>query len=220
MTLFASALVAHLPVALLGINLEDILTGAGPWVLALASTIVFIESGVLFPVLPGDSLIFAASMLHEQLNLELWVLLPVLTIAAIVGAEVGYQLGARYGRKLFKDDARFLSTKNLHTTEAFFVKYGGVALVLGRFVPIVRTFVSLAAGISAYPRRKFNLWNVLGAVLWIGSIGIAGALLGGIDIVRNNIELIGVIIVVVSVLPVVIEYLRNRAKAKKEAANQ
>ena len=177
MSLLASALVAHMPVALLGFNLEDILISTGPWVLVVSAIIVFIESGVLFPVLPGDSLIFALGMLHDRMGLSLWLAFPVLIVAAVAGGEVGYQLGARYGRNLFKDDAKFLSTKNLHAAEEFFAKRGGVALGLGRFVPIVRTFVSLAAGISSYPRRKFNLWNILGAVLWIGLIGTAGVLL-------------------------------------------
>ena len=203
-----------MPVALLGFNLEDILISTGPWVLVVSAIIVFIESGVLFPVLPGDSLIFALGMLHDRMGLSLWLAFPVLIVAAVAGGEVGYQLGARYGRNLFKDDAKFLSTKNLHAAEEFFAKRG-VALVLGRFVPIVRTFVSLAAGISSYPRRKFNLWNVLGAVLWIGLIGTAGVLLGGIEFVHKNIELLAVIIVLVSVVPVAIEYIRGRKKEQK-----
>ena len=157
-------------------------------------------------------------MLHDRMGLSLWLAFPVLIIAAVAGGEVGYQLGARYGRNLFKDDAKILSTKNLHAAEEFFAKRGGFALVVGRFVPIVRTFVSLAAGISSYPRRRFNLWNILGAVLWIGSIGMAGVLLGGVEFIHNNIEMLAVIIVLVSVLPVTFEYLRGRSKAKGEAA--
>ena len=111
MSLLASALVAHMPVALLGFNLEDILISTGPWVLVVSAIIVFIESGVLFPVLPGDSLIFALGMLHDRMGLSLWLAFPVLIVAAVAGGEVGYQLGARYGRNLFKDDAKFLSTK-------------------------------------------------------------------------------------------------------------
>ncbi|MDO5749762.1 MAG: VTT domain-containing protein [Rothia sp. (in: high G+C Gram-positive bacteria)] len=208
----------HIPVALLGLDLEQILLNAGGWVVALASVIVFIESGVLFPVLPGDSLIFAIGMLHTQMGIPLWIFLPVLIIAAIAGAEVGYQLGARYGRKLFKDDARFLSTKNLHAAEEFFAKRGGLALVLGRFIPIVRTFVSLAAGISSYKRSSFHLWNVVGACVWILSIGFAGVMLGGVPFIKNNIELIAIIIVLVSVIPVGLEYLRARREAKQESA--
>ena len=147
-----------------------------------------------------------------------WVAFPVLVIVAMAGAEVGYQIGARYGRNIFKDDAKILSTKNLHTTEEFFQKRGSLALVLGRFVPIVRTFVSLAAGISSYDRKKFHLWNTVGAIAWIGVIGLAGVLLGGIPFVHNNIEYIAVIIVLVSVVPVFIEYLRGRSKAKRESA--
>ena len=218
MAFFIPVLLAHLPLGLLGFKLEDVLISTGPWVLVVSAIIVFIESGVLFPVLPGDSLIFALGMLHDRMGLSLWLAFPVLIIAAVAGGEVGYQLGARYGRNLFKDDAKILSTKNLHAAEEFFAKRGGFALVVGRFVPIVRTFVSLAAGISSYPRRRFNLWNILGAVLWIGSIGMAGVLLGGVEFIHNNIEMLAVIIVLVSVLPVTFESLRGRTKAKKVAA--
>ena len=214
MAFFIPVLLAHLPLGLLGFKLEDVLISTGPWVLVVSAIIVFIESGVLFPVLPGDSLIFALGMLHDRMRLSLWLAFPVLIIAAVAGGEVGYQLGARYGRNLFKDDAKILSTKNLHAAEEFFAKRGGFALVVGRFVPIVRTFVSLAAGISSYPRRRFNLWNILGAVL---SIGMAGVLLGGVEFIHNNIEMLAVIIVLVSVLPVTFEYLRGRSKAKNEA---
>ena len=206
MTFLAAAL-AQLPVALLGLNLEQFLLDTGPWVLVVSAIIVFIESGVLFPVLPGDSLVFALGMLHQQMGLSLWVAFPVLVIVAMAGAEVGYQIGARYGRNIFKDDAKILSTKNLHTTEKFFRERGGLALVLGRFVPIVRTFV-----------KRFHLWNAVGAIAWIGVIGVAGVLLGGIPFVHNNIEYIAVIIVLVSVVPVFIEYLRGRSKAKRESA--
>ena len=164
---FIPVLLAHLPLGLLGFKLEDVLISTGPWVLVVSAIIVFIESGVLFPVLPGDSLIFALGMLHDRMGLSLWLAFPVLIIAAVVGGEVGYQLGARYGRNLFKDDAKILSTKNLHAAEEFFAKRGGFALVVGRFVPIVRTFVSLAAGISSYPRRRFNLW-----IFWVPSCGL------------------------------------------------
>ena len=211
MTFLAAAL-AQLPVALLGLNLEQFLLDTGPWVLVVSAIIVFIESGVLFPVLPGDSLVFALGMLHEQMGLSLWVAFPVLVIVAMVGA--------RYGRNIFKDDAKILSTKNLHTTEKFFRERGGLALVLGRFVPIVRTFVSLAAGISSYDRKRFHLWNAVGAIAWISVIGVAGVLLGGIPFVHNNIEYIAVIIVLVSVVPVFIEYLRGRSKAKRESAEK
>ena len=126
-------------------------------------------------------------MLHEQMGLSLWVAFPVLVLVAIAGAEVGYQIGARYGRKIFKDDAKILSTKNLHTTEEFFQKRGSLALVLGRFVPIVRTFVSLAAGISSYDRRSSTCGMLLARLRGLVSIGLAGVLLGGIPFVHNNI---------------------------------
>jgi len=117
MAFFIPVLLAHLPLGLLGFKLEDVLISTGPWVLVVSAIIVFIESGVLFPVLPGDSLIFALGMLHDRMGLSLWLAFPVLIIAAVAGGEVGYQLGARYGRNLFKDDAKIQAVKKALTSQ-------------------------------------------------------------------------------------------------------
>ena len=154
MTFLAAAL-AQLPVALLGLNLEQFLLDTGPWVLVVSAIIVFIESGVLFPVLPGDSLIFALGMLHQQMGLSLWVAFPVLVIVAMAGAEVGYQIGARYGRNIFKDDAKILSTKNLHTTEEFWAVSCRLCVPSFRWQPVsLRTTVrSSTCGTPSAPLR-------------------------------------------------------------------
>ncbi|UQN14690.1 DedA family protein [Gulosibacter sp. ACHW.36C] len=186
------------------LNPETLLPALGPWVLIGIGVIIFIESGVLFPFLPGDSLIVTAAILSTQLGLTPWSIAIVAIVAAIAGDQVGYLLGNRFGRRLFKPDARILRTEYLETAERFFAKYGPFALVLGRFVPIVRTYVPLAAGTAALKYRRFVMWNVLGALLWVISLTLVGTLLGGIPFVRDNIDVLAIVIVLVSVLPVVI----------------
>lgn len=116
---------------------------------------VFVESGLLFPFLPGDSLLFTGGLLHEALQVPLWLMILVPFIAAVAGDQVGYFLGNRFGRRFFSDDARFLKTSYLNRTEDFFLRYGGRAIVLARFVPIIRTYVPLVAGTARHPYRRF-----------------------------------------------------------------
>ncbi|HEV7622658.1 MAG TPA: VTT domain-containing protein [Amnibacterium sp.] len=198
------------------LNPGPLLESLGPWALAAIAVIVFIESGVLFPFLPGDSLLVSAGLLHAHLGLSVPVIAVVGFIAAVAGDQVGYLLGHYFGGRLFKEDAKVLKTSRLRETEAFFAKYGGRALVLGRFVPIVRTYVPLAAGSARYPYRRFVPWNVLGAFLWAVGVTVLGSLLGGIPVIANNLELILAAVVVVSVAPLGIEYLRKRSRRKKQ----
>lgn len=195
-----------------------LLISMGPWVLAGVALIVFIESGVLFPLLPGDSLIFAAGLLHISLGINMWVLIGVILVAAFLGAQVGYWIGHKWGRSLFKDDARILKTQYLVQAEHFFDRYGGRALVIGRFVPFVRTYVPLAAGIARFNYGKFVFYNTLGALLWGGGVTWLGAALGGVDFIRDNLSIIVILIVFVSVIPMFVEWMLQRRKAKKAAA--
>ncbi|WP_449373807.1 DedA family protein [Arthrobacter psychrolactophilus] len=190
-----------------------LLSGLGPATLVVVALIVFVESGLLFPFLPGDSLLFTAGLLHEQLNLSLPVLIAVIMVAAIAGDQVGYLLGKKFGRRWFKDDARILKTKYLTETEEFFAKRGGWAIVLARFVPVVRTYAPLVAGVANYNYKKFTLWNVAGGVAWAASITLLGTWLGQYEIVANNVDIIAVLMVLVSVLPGVISFLLKRRKA-------
>jgi membrane-associated protein len=187
-----------------------LLEGLGPAALAVIAGMVFIESGVLFPFLPGDSLLFTAGLLHQQLNLTLPVLIGVVAAASVAGDQAGYLLGRKFGRRWFKDDARILKTSHLTQTEGFFRRHGGSAVVLARFVPIIRTYAPLAAGIAHYTYRKFTLWNILGAVAWSVSVILLGSWLGHFDIIANNIDLIAVAMVLVSVIPWGIEFLMRR----------
>ena len=196
-------------------NPEALLQGFGPWVLAGLGIIIFIESGVLFPFLPGDSLLVTAAVLRSELDIQVWQILVVSIVAAFLGDQVGYYLGHTFGRRLFKDDAKVLRTDRLEAAEAFFVKYGPLSLVLGRFVPIVRTYIPLAAGTANMPYRKFIGWNVTGAVAWVLSMVAVGVLLGNIPGITSSIDKIMLLIIFISVLPIVISGVNARRKAKR-----
>lgn len=194
-----------------------LLSSMGPGALVVVALFVFIESGVLFPFLPGDSLLFTAGMLHQQLHLSLPLLIGVVAAAAIAGDQVGYLLGRRFGRRWFKDDARILKTEHLSRTEDFFARRGGPAILLARFVPVVRTYTPLAAGIARYDYKKFTLWNLVSAVAWAASITLLGTWLGQFSVVAKNIDVIAVVVVLVSVAPWGVEFLMRRKKKAREA---
>ena len=201
---------------------ESLLVAMGPWVLWGTMLIVLIESGVLFPVLPGESLLFTAGLLHDRLGLHLPTLIIMVVVAAFIGAQIGYFLGAKWGRKLFKPDARVLKTEHLEKAEHYFRDYGGRSLVIGRFIPFVRTFIPLAAGIARYPYSKFLLFNTLGSLLWGAGFIILGSLLGNVPFVHDNLTLILGVIILVSVLPVILEIIgqkRNGGAQAKEATD-
>lgn len=200
-------------------NLMDagsLLQSFGPYILLGVAVVIFIESGVLFPFLPGDSLLVTAAILRHELDINAWLLFVVAAVAAFAGDQVGFYLGRRFGRKLFKDDARVLRTEHLDSAEDFFQRHGPVALVLGRFVPIVRTFVPLAAGTAEMGYSSFLRWNVLGGVGWVGSMLLVGVLLGGIPGIAHSIDIIMLIVVAISVLPMIIGWINKRSKAKRE----
>ncbi|MCL1801378.1 MAG: VTT domain-containing protein [Promicromonosporaceae bacterium] len=192
---------------------SSLLQGLGSFALVGIFFIVFIESGVLFPFLPGDSLLVAAAILAPILHLRVWWIAAIGAVAAVAGDQVGYHLGQRFGRRWFKPDARILKTSRLEKAEAFFAQHGPVALVLGRFVPVVRTYVPLAAGVSELEYRRFTRWNILGAVAWATLMTTAGALLGHVPLIANHIDMLAIVIVMVSVLPMVISGIAKHRKA-------
>lgn len=196
---------------------ESLLVAMGPWVLWGTMLIVLIESGVLFPVLPGESLLFTAGLLHDRLGLHLPTLIIMVVVAAFIGAQIGYFLGAKWGRKLFKPDARVLKTEHLEKAEHYFRDYGGRSLVIGRFIPFVRTFIPLAAGIARYPYTKFLLFNTLGALLWGAGFILVGSLLGNVPFVHDNLTLILGVIILVSVLPVILEIIGQKRNGGAQA---
>ncbi|QAY63216.1 DedA family protein [Xylanimonas allomyrinae] len=187
----------------------------GSWALLGVALTVFVESGVLFPFLPGDSLLVAAAILAPGLGFSPWTIAAVATAAAIAGDQVGYTIGRRLGRRLFRPGARVLRTSRLEDAERFFTRYGPAALVLGRFVPVVRTYVPLTAGVGALHHQRFLRWNALGGILWAGGLTLAGTLLGGLPLVRNHIDLLAVIVVLVSVLPIAASVAVRSRRARR-----
>lgn len=183
----------------------------------VAHVIVFIECGLFFPILPGDSLLFAVGMFshHGQLTQPLWLSLITLTIAAFAGNVVGYEIGRAAGQKLYERDGRFLKRRYFDQTIAFFDRYGRRALVLGRFVPIVRTFITVVAGVGQMPRAVFFTWSAVGAVLWVGLLTILGYFLGQVAFIRDNLEIAVLLIVALSVLPMAVEALRRWLKQRR-----
>jgi membrane-associated protein len=192
-----------------------LLEGSGPWVLLVIMGIVFIETGLLFPFLPGDSLVFTAALLTTQIGVPLPVLVAVAAVAAFLGDQTGYVIGKLYGSRLFKPDARILKTAYLDRADRFFVRYGGRALVLARFVPVVRTYVPPVVGMSTMRYRTFLLWNAIGGVAWALILSLAGYFLGSIPFVADNVEWIAVGIVVISLLPIGIGLLRRQRQARR-----
>lgn len=196
--------------------INTLLQQFGPWMIAIVGLIVFIESGVLFPVLPGDSLIFTLGIVHNRIEVDLWLTALILVVCAILGNLVGYGLGVLFGDTLFKPDARFLKTEYLDKAHEFFNKYGGRSLVLARFVPFVRTFIPIAAGMARYRMSAFIVWNTVGAAVWAGGLLFLGELLGEVPFIKNNLEVIAIVIVFVSVLPIIIEIVNKYIKNKRE----
>jgi membrane-associated protein len=196
----------------------------GAWVYAIAAGIIFAETGlVVMPFLPGDSLLFAlgafTSSDGEATRLNLWVLLFTLTIAAIIGDAVNYHVGKYIGPRVFRGEGlgfwgKMLNRKHLDRAHAFYDKYGGKAVVLARFVPIVRTFVPFVAGAGAMNYSKFVFFNITGAVAWVFICVLAGHWFGNIPWVKKNFEIVVLGIIVVSIMPIVVEVIMSRRSAK------
>jgi membrane-associated protein len=174
---------------------------------------VFVECGLLFPILPGDSLLFAAGLFiaNGKLGVNIVLACLILTVAAFAGNVVGYEIGRAVGPPLYQRDGRILKKKYFDQTTVFFDKYGNKALVLGRFVPIVRTFVTVVAGVGQMDRRRFFTWSGVGAILWASGITLLGYFLGqAFPVLQDKLELAIIAIVAFSLLPVLVEYIRHR----------
>ncbi|MEV5958770.1 VTT domain-containing protein [Streptomyces sp. NPDC051987] len=198
---------------------NNLLDSFGIWGLLL---VVFAESGLLIGFfLPGDSLLFTCGLLitSNQLNFPLWGAIALICLAAILGDQAGYMFGKKVGPTLFnRPDSRLFKQENVAKAHEFFEKHGPKSLILARFVPVIRTFTPIIAGVSGMAYRSFLTFNVIGGVLWGAGVTLLGSWLGKIDVVKNNIEAILILIVLISVVPIIIEFLRARGKAGKESA--
>jgi len=188
----------------------------GPWLYALVFVIIFAETGlVVFPLLPGDSLLFISGTVVATAGLNVHVLVALLIVAAVLGDSLNYSIGRYIGPRVFdKPDSRWFRQDHLRRTQAFYDRYGGVTIIIGRFVPIVRTFAPFLAGVAGMSYRKFLSYNIVGGVLWISSLVYAGYLFGNIPWVKKNLSLIVVAIVVVSLIPAVTTFVSERRAAR------
>ena len=184
----------------------------GPWLYALLFLVIFAETGlVVFPFLPGDSILFIAGTVVAVAGLHIHILAAVLVIAAILGDSVNYAVGHYIGPRVFHEpDSRWFKREYLLRTQAFYDKYGGLTIIIGRFVPIIRTFAPFLAGVAGMTYPRFLSYNVVGAFAWITSLVYAGYLFGNIPLVKQNLSFIVVGIVIVSVLPAVTAFIRER----------
>lgn len=195
----------------LDVHLQSILLQYGAWTYLILFIIVFCETGlVVTPFLPGDSLLFAAGAFAATGALDLGYVSLLLFIAAVLGDAVNYSIGKYLGPKVLTQESRFLKKEYLERTHRFYEKYGGKTIVIARFVPIVRTFAPFLAGVGSMTYRRFAMFNVTGAVLWIGVCVGAGYAFGNLPFVKNNFTLVILGIIFVSILPAAIEILRER----------
>jgi membrane-associated protein len=192
-------------------HLSRIIADYGVWTHLILFFIIFAETGlVVAPLLPGDSLLFAAGTFAALGGLDLWLLITMLIGAAILGDTVNYWVGAWIGPRAFSGNVRFLRKDYLDRTHAFYEKHGGKTIILARFVPIIRTFAPFVAGVGAMSYPKFITYNIVGAVLWVGLFVPAGYYFGNIPTVRKNFTVVILAIVALSVLPIAIEAIRGR----------
>ena len=191
-------------------------TQYGPWLYAVLFLVIFAETGlVVCPFLPGDSILFIAGTVVAAAGLDVHVLVLVLIAAAVLGDSVNYGVGHYIGPKAFhKPDSRWFRQEYLRRTQAFYAKYGGVTIIIGRFVPIVRTFAPFLAGVAGMSYRRFLSYNLVGGCLWIALLVYAGYLFGNIPWVKDNLSAIVVAIVVVSLIPAITTYWRERRSAR------
>lgn len=185
----------------------------GPWIYVILFLIIFSETGfVVTPFLPGDSLLFVAGALAAVGDMDVTLLIVVMAAAAILGNTVNYAIGRYLGPKVFQwDDSRFFNKRALEKTHAFYEKHGGKTIVISRFLPLFRTFAPFVAGIAAMAYARFTLYNTAGGVGWVGSLTLAGYWFGNLPVIKNNLTLVILAIIVVSLVPAVVGYFRHRA---------
>jgi membrane-associated protein len=198
-------------------HLSEIIRDYQVWTYLILFIIIFAETGfVITPFLPGDSLLFAAGALVGAggTGLNIYLLAILLFVAAVLGDTVNYEIGKHYGVKAFSGKIKFLKKEYLIQTQNFFVKHGGKTIIYARFIPIVRTFAPFVAGIGEMTYKKFASFNVIGAVLWIGIFLFLGYFFGNLEFIQKNFSLVILAIIVISILPAIVEILRNKKSAE------
>ncbi len=199
-------------------HLNEIIQTYGVWTYAILFSIIFMETGlVVTPFLPGDSLLFAAGTFAGMGSLNVWILFISLSFAAIIGDTVNYWIGHYIGPRAFSGNVRFLKKEHLDRTHAFYEKHGGKTIILARFIPIIRTFAPFVAGIGAMSYGHFISYNIIGGVLWVGLFVFMGYFFGNLPFVQEHFGVVVIAIILISVLPAVYEFLKERSLAKNKA---
>ncbi len=192
----------------------------GVWALVGICLVIVIETGLLFPFLPGDSLLFTVGLFIGTgvLGVPLWLACLALFLAAFAGDQIGYFIGHKAGPAIFRrPDSRFFKQEYVDKTHAFFERYGGRAIILARFVPFVRTYIPVAAGVGKMHYLAFVKFNVIGAFAWGIGVTLLGYWLGRFDVVKNNIEVALMLVVAVSLIPIAVEWIKHRLEVRRAA---
>ena len=199
---------------------ETLLNWFGSWAVWGVAAVVFIETGLLFPLLPGDTLLFTAGVFtaNDTITMPIALVATITGVAAILGPQSGYLIGRLVGPKIFaRPDGRIFKKANVEKTHAFFEKYGGRAIVLGQFIPFVRTYIPVAAGVGKMPYRHFAMFNVLGALIWGVGVTLLGFSLGSVAFVKDHYEIAVGLVLLVSLLPIAVEWIRHKREQRRDA---
>ncbi len=190
----------------------------GPWLYVILFLVIFAETGlVVTPFLPGDSLLFAVGAFTVvEGGLNLWLILGLLTVAGILGDGVNYHIGKYIGPKVFEKENRFIKRSYLIKTQEFYAKWGVFTIVAARFAPIVRTFAPFIAGVGSMPYRKFAVFNVVGAFLWVWTFALAGHFFGNLPIVKTNFHIVIFGVIGVSCIPIVWPFISEKIKSLRK----
>jgi len=224
LTALAASLPAAGPLHALGpswLSPDHLIQQFGAYAIIVVCIMVFVETGLLFPLLPGDSLLFTAGALvaQQQLHFPLWLLCVLVCLAAFLGDQTAYWIGRRVGPRLFnRPDSRIFKQEHIEQTNAYFERYGGRTIIIARFIPFVRTYSAVSAGVGRMNYRHFASYDVVGALLWGVGVTLLGYALGTIPFIKNNIDALLVLVVFVSVSPVALGLLRKRLGARRAAA--
>ena len=201
-------------------HLTELAAQYGVWIYGILFLIIFCETGlVVMPLLPGDSLLFAAGSIAAIGKMNIHLMVVLLIIAAILGDAVNFMIGKYFGEKLFSNpNSKIFKQSHLQKTQQFYAKHGGKTIILARFIPIVRTFAPFVAGMGHMTYHHFLAYNVIGGVLWVTIFSYLGYFFGNLPIVKDNLSLVLVAIIVLSILPGIIEIIRHKRAAKKAGA--
>ena len=205
---------------------ETLITGAGPWALLVVCAIIFADTGLLIGfIFPGDTLLLITGLLvfKHTINIDIWWVALTIGFAAFLGGESGYFIGRKAGPRIFeRKETGLISMSMVRRTNGFFAKYGGTAVILARFVPVVRTFAPVAAGVGKMHPRRYSLYNAVGAFIWGAGVTVIGFLLGNItpvaDFVIKYIDVVLLAVVLATLIPTIIHYLVTRRKARKTSS--